>query len=219
MELKQACRSHVITHSRNALAPSYLNTVPFFTNFLLLNSDANLQSVLLGHDYSPTGFSTRDLVFFDTRFQRALGLRPSPIRSPTRASSSRNTNRAQHTTARRTYTHRTPPARTALASCCLCLGEPFEGCQPTANPSTVRVSSASAERRCIPPQGTNTAERHRIASQIDPDHKIKISLNHAYRNTKPILTITLASLTQSTQPKLRQTDSLSPTRRREAFLR
>ena len=60
MELKQACRSHAITHSRNALAPSYLNTVPFFTNFLLLNSDVNLQSVLLGHDYSPTGFSTRD---------------------------------------------------------------------------------------------------------------------------------------------------------------
>ena len=30
--------------------------------------------------------------------QRALGLRLSPIRSPTRASSSRNTNRAQHTT-------------------------------------------------------------------------------------------------------------------------
>ena len=97
MELRQAYQSRVTTHSRNALAPSYLNTVPFFTNFLLLNSDVNLQSVLLGHDYSPTGFSTRDLVFFDTRFQRALGLRPPPIRSPTRASSSRNTNRAQHT--------------------------------------------------------------------------------------------------------------------------
>ena len=97
MELKQAYQSRVTTHSRNALAPSYLNTVPFFTNFLLLNSDVNLQSVLLGRDHSPTGFSTRDLAFFDTRFQRALGLRPSPIRSPTRASSSRNTNRAQHT--------------------------------------------------------------------------------------------------------------------------
>ena len=81
---------------------------------------------------------------------------------------------------RAAYIH--PPhtaCTTALASCCLCLGEPFEGCQPTANPSTVRVSSASAERRCIPPQGTNTAERHRIASQIDPDHKIKIcSITH-----------------------------------------
>ena len=46
MELKQAYQSRVTTHSRNALAPSYLNTVPFFTNFLLLNSDVNLQSVL-----------------------------------------------------------------------------------------------------------------------------------------------------------------------------
>ncbi len=180
MELKQAYLSRAIVPSRNAIAPSYLNTAPFFTNFLLLNSDVNLQSVLLGHDYSPTGFSTRDSDFFDTRSQRALGLRPSPIRSPTRASSSRNTNHAQHT-ARAAYIHPLHTAcTTALASCCLCLGEPFEGCQPTANPSKVRVSSASAERRCIQPQGTNnTAERHRIASQIDPDHKIKISLNHA----------------------------------------
>ena len=48
MELKQAYQSRVTTHSRNALAPSYLNTVPLFTNFLLLNSDVNLQSVLHG---------------------------------------------------------------------------------------------------------------------------------------------------------------------------
>ena len=100
MELKQAYQSRVTTHSRNALAPSYLNTVPFFTNFLLLNSDVNLQSVLLGHDYSPTGFSTRDLVFFDTRFQRALGLRHLPSarrREPPRAATptARNTPRAR----------------------------------------------------------------------------------------------------------------------------
>ena len=61
MELKQAYQSRVTTHSRNALAPSYLNTVPFFTNFLLLNSDVNLQSVLLGRGHSPTGSSTSTL--------------------------------------------------------------------------------------------------------------------------------------------------------------
>ena len=68
VETKQAHQLHTSMSAPTAIALTYRNTDTLFTDFLLLDFDANLQSALHDHNYTPVTFSTSSAGSFVVRF-------------------------------------------------------------------------------------------------------------------------------------------------------